>query len=263
MPPEGHGRGGLALFWKAGINLSVLKACKNYIDTEITYEGKTFHSTFIYGDTDKTNRKQTWDDLAALSSSRNTPWLLSGDFNDITGNQEKSGGVTRREGSFIDFRTFLSSCDLFDLSHSGDFLSWRGVRGNDVVRCRLDRTITNNQWFDIFFAGRCEYLKFEASDHKPIVTCFDVTRKKKKGLFRFDRRLKDKPEVKELIAQTWKGAVDSDVEGKIILIRRKEIEQRKKELDQALSSPDNNTELINKINCELNKAYLEEEALWK
>ena len=264
------------MFWKPEVNLLVITASKNYIDTLIKYEGKEFYATFIYVDTDSTKRKQTWDELTSLSTIINSPWIFFGDFNDITGNLEKDGGRTRPEGSFIDFRTFLSACDMFDLPDSGDFLSWREIRGDQVVRCILDRTIANSHWFYIFYAGRCEYLKYEAYDHKPIVTCFDATRKKKQGLFRFDRRLKDKPEVKDLIEKTWKESAGSAVEQKITLVRRalvkwckdqhinsrKEIDQKKVDLEKAMTSRENNVDLINKINGELKKAYLEEEALW-
>ena len=61
----------------------------------------------------------------------------------------------------------------------------------------------NCSWFERFPVGRCEYLRFEGSDHRPIVVHFDVARKVKKGLFRFDGRLKDKPEIRELVKEQW------------------------------------------------------------
>lgn len=115
--------------------------------------------------------------------------VFNRDFNDMLNNQEKTGGVERSEGSFVELCSFMSHNDLYDLKHAWDFLSWRGVRNEQVVRCRLDRAVLNSEWFEDFHAG--EYLKFEGSDHKPIVTCFDTERRKGKGLFRFDRRLKD------------------------------------------------------------------------
>ena len=90
IPPTGHGACGLALFWKQGIDLVVLSFCKNYIDTEIMYENKRFFATFIYADTDYLVRRQLWNELTTLALSRDSPWFLSGDFNDILNNQEKT-----------------------------------------------------------------------------------------------------------------------------------------------------------------------------
>lgn len=53
VPPVGHGAGGLALLWKQEVNLQVLSANANHIDTYIEFEGKKFFASFIYGDTDK------------------------------------------------------------------------------------------------------------------------------------------------------------------------------------------------------------------
>lgn len=107
ISPEGIG-GGLALFWKQEINLKVLEACANNVDTFMEYEGKKFHATFIYGDTDIGKRREMWSYLIELATVRDTPWFLSGDFNDIINNEEKKGGPLRPEGSFTDFRSFLS-----------------------------------------------------------------------------------------------------------------------------------------------------------
>ncbi|WZY77881.1 hypothetical protein YC2023_024265 [Brassica napus] len=64
--------------------------------------------------------------------------------------------------------------------------------------------MANCSWFERFPAGRCEYLRFEGSDHRPIIIHFDVSTQRKKGLFRFDRRLKDKPEIRQLVEEQWK-----------------------------------------------------------
>ena len=57
VSPTGHGAGGLALFWKQEIKLSVISSCANLIDTCVEYEGKIFYASFIYADTDKPTRR--------------------------------------------------------------------------------------------------------------------------------------------------------------------------------------------------------------
>lgn len=115
---HGHAGGGLAILWKDWLQLEIVSSCNNYFDTRLTYEGNVSYATFVYGNTNKRKRKQTWDYLTSLALIRDAPWLVTGDFNDITGNYEKEGGPERSEASFSDFRMFLSDGDLYDLQHS-------------------------------------------------------------------------------------------------------------------------------------------------
>lgn len=141
--------------------------------------------------------------LTALGLARDIPWFLTGDFNDFVDNSEKSGGRERLESSFGPFRSFLSSCDLFDIKHTGNFLSWRGQQHTHLVHCRIDRAIANSKWSDFFPSARSHYLKLEASDHRPLISTFNAKKKKPSRLFRYDRRLRDNPEVAELVDRTW------------------------------------------------------------
>ena len=116
---------------------------------------------------------------------------------------EKDGGVIRPEGSFSDLRTFFSEGDLYDLQHTSDPLSWRGKRGDDVVRCRLDIAASNTRWAECFPAARCEYLGFEGSDHKPLISLFDRGDKRRRGMFRYDRRLSKNEEARKVTTEAW------------------------------------------------------------
>lgn len=178
VSPHGIAGGGLALMWKQEIQLDIISSCINYFDTHISFEGKVFYSTFVYGDSDRATRKRMWEVLTSLALIREAPWFLTGDFNDIIDNSEKEGGPARAEGTFGDFRTFVSEGDLYDLRHSGPSLSWRGKRNDLLIRSRLDRALSNGEWAEMFPSGRCEYLRFEGSDHHPIVTYFDPKRKR-------------------------------------------------------------------------------------
>ena len=219
VPPHSPGGGGLTLLWNASIKLRVLQLCDNYIDTEIEYKNKMFFATFTYGAPEQARRREVLQRLTEISLSRTGPWLLTGDFNDIIDNSEKDGGPTRAEGTFIDFRTFMSECDLYDLRHSGNFLSWRGVRHSHTVHCRLDRAMSNSLWAEIFPSGRCSYLNFGGSDRRPVITFLEPDTRKKKGLFRYDQKLCKNKEVKKIIAKAWLEHGES-VESKIAACRR-------------------------------------------
>lgn len=99
VPPLGLG-GGLALLWKDTSEISIHNSFPNFIDTEVKYKGVSSSITFIYGPPQKEHRTEFWSQISELGLARNSPWLLTGDFNDILENSEKIGGPPRWEGSF-------------------------------------------------------------------------------------------------------------------------------------------------------------------
>ncbi|CAA7021653.1 unnamed protein product [Microthlaspi erraticum] len=137
--------------------------------------------------------------------------------------------------------------------------------------------MSNSAWAEEYPSGRSEYLRFEGSDHRPIITIFDPTRKKKRGLFRYDLRLKENEEVQKLIFEAWNTSETDTVEGKISRCRREiicwnkekhlnsqeRIERYREDLEEAMMDIQHNTEIIEELNRELGKAYREEEAFWK
>lgn len=49
--------------------------------------------TFIYAKCDATDRLALWEDLIALSSTHQMPWIVGGDFNIVLEAHEKLGGL--------------------------------------------------------------------------------------------------------------------------------------------------------------------------
>ena len=171
----------------------------------------------------------------------------------------------------------MSSYDLFDLKHFGNFLSWRGRRHTHMVRCRLDRVMANSDWIIAYPSDRSEYLRFEGSDHRPLVTSLEPLQKKRKTLFRYDRNLKDNPEIRELVTNTWRYNPSVSVDHRIQLCRdaiiswskthhlnsQKEIRSLRDELETSLSSNSASQTNIDDLNQRLLIAYQTEEAYWK
>ena len=135
--------------------------------------------------------------------------------------------------------------------------------------------MANLEWMEMFPASRSEYLRFEGSNHRPLLTHFDQNLKKKKGMFRYDRTLGGKPEIRTLVENTWKASSDS-VLTKINQVRRNLVEWAKgqaaaskdwitshqKLSEEALSDQTPNNTRIQDMKV-LADAYHEEEAFWR
>lgn len=125
----------------------------------------------------------------------------------------------------------------------------------------------------MFPNGRTHYLQFEGSDHRPIVSIFDPTKKKPQKMFRYDRRLRDNEEIRRIIDTTWNECQYHDVPSRITKWRRaivnwsrdfcinsqKEIQCLREELDKAMSNLTTNDVVISDLNLKLLAAYKSEE----
>lgn len=87
--------GGLILFWKNSIEVTLLSYTKGHTDCIIQYEDKRWRFTGFYGNPDKSLRIFSWELLKRRSldkSVNDLPWLIGGDFNEILYNSDKVGG---------------------------------------------------------------------------------------------------------------------------------------------------------------------------
>lgn len=121
------------------------------------------------------------------------------------------------------------------------------------------------------------YLRFEASDHRPVISFFEPTLKKKRGLFRYDRRMKNNETIKKLVEKAWRSRFAKTVQEKISSCRReiskwnrehhlnnkKAIEELKQQLDEAISARTPDEATIQELNTKLRENYKREEDFWK
>ncbi|KAG2250269.1 hypothetical protein Bca52824_080405 [Brassica carinata] len=213
-------------------------------DLPLVYKGVTSFVSFIYGAPAAENRAAFWSKISSVGTGRDDPWLITGDFNDILTNAEKCGGPTRPESSFTSFRTFVAQNGLWDLKHTGEQLSWRGNRHTHFIRSRLDRSMGNCAWAEAFPMGRCRYLRFEGSDHRPLMSYFNSDRTRKRGMFRFNRALTEQEEVTQLVDDAWNSSPLDTVIEKLNNCRRSIIRWAKEQQKQSNLSIKRNQELL-------------------
>ena len=85
--------GGLVLFWRSSIVVTVEWSNKNHIDAIINKdmedEGRF---TGFYGEPETFRRIESWNLLQSLNQKFQTPWLCVGDFNELIRSDENLGG---------------------------------------------------------------------------------------------------------------------------------------------------------------------------
>ncbi|XP_020259127.1 uncharacterized protein LOC109835572 [Asparagus officinalis] len=116
--------------------------------------------TSIYGHNHQENRKALWQDLSQIQQTvGNKAWILSGDFNAITGQEDKIGGLAVIEAETTDFRDFIDNCHLSHLKTEGCYYTWNNKQDSNFrVWSKLDRTLVNDSWNNLHNSSHVEYL---------------------------------------------------------------------------------------------------------
>lgn len=198
--------GGLALFWKKGVDIQVLSADKNILDLQVYIANSRFFLSCIYGNPNSSLRNQVWERLARIGSQRKECWAMAEDFNEILHSGEKLGGPRRAEASFSNFSGMLSSCGMVELTSTGNRFTWGGRRNDMWIQCKLDRCFGNKEWFKIFPASNQAFLELKGFDHRPVLVHLVSSQDSYRGSFKFDKRMLHKPLVKETILQAWQSS---------------------------------------------------------
>ena len=72
----------------------------------------------------------------------------------------------------------IRNSGLLEFPDRGNKLSWQGrkdkVKGAVMVRCRLDRTLANEEWHTFFLCSYTKYLKMVGSDHRLVVAFLEA-----------------------------------------------------------------------------------------
>jgi exonuclease III len=168
---DGKGkRGGLAMWWRDGIDVAVRPWCQYYIDAEIKTEVGSWRVTGIYGEPRAELRDKTWEVIRYLCSQDDLPWVCFGDFNEILKQEEQLGMNSRSESQMVKFRDCLTDCRLADLGFSGYPFTWDNRReGSANVQARLDRAVANSDFLQHFPSTAVQHIVTEESDHMALI----------------------------------------------------------------------------------------------
>ena len=82
--------GGIALIWKADVQLDVINFTENHVLAKVVEEdGFTWFLIGFYGWLEASEKRKSWALLSHISSFVNGPWCCVGDFNAILHSSKK------------------------------------------------------------------------------------------------------------------------------------------------------------------------------
>ncbi|XP_061351869.1 uncharacterized protein LOC133296831 [Gastrolobium bilobum] len=89
--------GGVWIVWDPNeVRVTLLKKQEQFIHCWVEFPGKEgFFWTAVYASPKEERRRMFWEDLKLIGRTMDSPWMLSGDFNEISSTSEKKGVFKR------------------------------------------------------------------------------------------------------------------------------------------------------------------------
>ncbi|OMO56897.1 reverse transcriptase [Corchorus capsularis] len=218
--PEGFA-GGIWLCWEESVvNVDVFYSSSQLVHAHVKYGELQFLLSVVYASPVLETRRRLWALLENFAATVDRPWVMIGDFNDVTHSNEKIGGVAHSVGRCMSFTGMIANCGLIDLGFTGPSFTWCNKRkGLARVQERLDRVLANDEWRLLFPETCVRHLPRLHSDHCPILLQCEphVVMDSSKRPFRFQAMWLMNAGCKKLVDQRWR-AMSGDLFGKGVLL---------------------------------------------
>ncbi|KAK9291995.1 hypothetical protein L1049_019947 [Liquidambar formosana] len=162
---------GLWMLWNNDVTkMEVLATSSQAIHVLISHANRDWIFSGLYASPNPQSRELLWDSLVQISATHSLPWILAGDFNQISSLNEKRGGSEKGGSRRCKFQEWVNKCKLVDLAFSGPPLTWCNMReGNARISERIDKAFANVEWRLSFPEAFVRHLPRTYSDHCPIL----------------------------------------------------------------------------------------------
>ncbi|XP_073355253.1 uncharacterized protein [Aegilops tauschii subsp. strangulata] len=199
--------GGLVLYYNLSNEVVLNYSSDNCIDG-IVMDGNypAWRIAGFYGEPSWERKHLSWTYLRDIHANNSGPWMVLGDFNEITNMSEKEGGNIRPDHYMREFRDCIDDCGLQEVMMIGDTFTWS--RG--AVRERLDRALCNEMWAEKIPYAALVHEHHTHSDHRPILLDTEyfklLMRQQQNRKRMFEARCLDEGTVNEIINSAWERA---------------------------------------------------------
>ena len=133
--------------------------------------------------------------------------MVFGDFNQILGQSEKSGGNPMTYTQVQGFQEALQINELLNLGFVGHAFAWTNGQANDSnIQERLDRAVATIDWKEAFPKAVVQHLQRYKSDHCPILVDIlgeSMKKHRKPHIYRFEEVWLQNLECEKVIENIW------------------------------------------------------------
>jgi hypothetical protein len=200
--------GGIWILWKTDmVEIKHLCSTEQEIHTSVKVFGSnsTWLLSAIYASPRRSERRMLWQNLSTVAGLHVLPWVMVGDFNDITSSEEKWGGNRPNASRITEYCDCMNSCNMIDMGFSRPKFTWtNGQPVSSLIMQRLDRAWANSEWRTLFLEAVVSHLTRTHSDHWPILlSLFPINVCNLSRPFRFESMWLSHPEFFTVVANAW------------------------------------------------------------
>ncbi|XP_074298717.1 uncharacterized protein LOC141629643 [Silene latifolia] len=165
-----HYNGRIWVFYKhTNITLRGVQRHSQFINCDVNHNATNvdFGITFVYGSNDGKERLALWEGLGDIATKVHA-WSVLGDFNIVRSFHEREGPTPPSLKKIQEFNGCLNSCGLDDIHCLGSKYTWSNKQDATTrTWSRLDRTLINPSWLNVFSTSYAQNLLPGISDHSP------------------------------------------------------------------------------------------------
>jgi mannosylglycoprotein endo-beta-mannosidase len=164
----------------------------------------TWWLTAVYGPQEDAHKLLFLEELEAIRDQCSGPWAVTGDFNLILNEADKSNDRIDR-ANLRRFRRTVARLELLDLHLHGRCFTWSNERENPTL-VRLDRVLVSAEWESLFPNAHLRGLGSDASDHCALLLQTNLTQMNK-ARFHFESYWPKFDDYLDVVAQGWEPPI--------------------------------------------------------
>ncbi|KAK9024523.1 hypothetical protein V6N11_004682 [Hibiscus sabdariffa] len=204
VEPDGLA-GGLSLWWTKETQITILRSGKHFIDAKISVNGEEeWFGSFIYGPPYREDKQEFWEMMTNLRNDSEECWLVIGDTNVVTSQEEKLGGAPFNPNDARVYYDFIDYMSLLELPISGGTFTWSNQRSDDeAILEKIGRAMCSLEWSARLpkVVGMLDVAI--GSDHAPIIILPQGLKKKYKRDFKFESKWLLEEECTTTVRTSW------------------------------------------------------------
>ncbi|KAK8596693.1 hypothetical protein V6N12_065173 [Hibiscus sabdariffa] len=187
------------------VHITILSATRNVIDVSVSLNGESpWFCSFVYAPPYREGKQDFWKDLTNTRADIDNPWLLMGDTNIISSQNDKIGGSPYDLSQAKWFNEFTDLCGLMDMPIKGGTYTWSNLRADDdAILERIDNVLFNTSWNDMFNKADCFMDPAIFSDHCPVILRLYDHNKKRRRAFKFESNWLLEKGCKSSVQEAW------------------------------------------------------------
>ena len=187
-------------------DLSVISKASRFISCLIKLSSLNvnFIIIFVYAPAQREFKHEFWSELIDYTLSLSLPFVIMGDFNEISNSNDKLGDSVISSARFSTMNYILNHLPCVELPFDGPQFTWRKKKaGPGNIFERLDRAIVSSSWLTCFPQAKLKHNIFTSSDHCQISLNYLPTNSNKSPPFRFEKMWCLRKDYDTLVKKTW------------------------------------------------------------